>query len=199
MCAYLTTPLLQRLRKHANWVLPCLLALILICYVGAPSLKYVFVLSWFYLYAIGYLFVNLSANWKKIYLALFTVGLIVILSKIDVRSFSNSYSTIYRAIHDIVGVFVVVVGVWCLSKIKNIKVPGAITMFDKYSYYIFLVHFTIMHGPFSMAYITPYIGLNILIMLLSTTVATFLFVKILNFVESIIGKTEEKYINSKQR
>ncbi len=97
----------------------------------------------------------------------------------------HPYSINYRAIHDILGIFVVVVGVNLLSKIKSLKVPKFISFFDKWSFHIFLVHFIIMCGPFSMAHLTENIGLNITIMLITTAVATFTFVKCLEISEKI--------------
>ena len=102
------------------------------------------------------------------------------------------YSINYRLIHDIVGIFVVVVGVNFLSKMKRLRVPKFIYFFDKWSFHIFLVHFVIMCGPFSMAYLTEYMWLNIMIMLMTTAVATFVIVKCLTITEMVADRILSK-------
>ena len=188
MCAYLTTPFLQKMKKHSNIALPVLLAIVAGMWLILPSLRYVYVMSWVYLYAIGYLFVNLSSKWKLFYLGLCAFVLVYLCCIIRWEDFRHSYQTIYRLIHDVVGVFVVIGGVWLLSMVKELRVPKIVSFLDKYSFQIFMVHFTIMCGPFSMAHVTPYTGLNILIMLLVTAVATYLFVKVMNFINGILEK-----------
>lgn len=188
MFAYLSTPLLQKVKKYSSVVLPALLLVIALAYVFVPSLRYVFILSWVYLYAIGYLFVNLSKKWRLFYIAICIVAFSYLCLFIKGNDLLHPYDVVYRSIHDLAGVFVVIVGVWALSFVKNLKVPRVISFLDKYSFHIFLVHFIIMVGPFSLAHITPWNVLNIIIMLLTTVIATFLFVKIMDLVNTPLEK-----------
>jgi peptidoglycan/LPS O-acetylase OafA/YrhL len=188
MVAYLSTPFLQRLKKNSKVALPALLMLIAVAYMIAPSLRYVFVLSWVYLYAIGYLFVNLDKKWRLFYIGLFSIALLYLCVIIQWDDFRHAYQPIYRCFHDLVGICVVLVGVWLLSSIKNLRVPKVVSFLDKYSFHIFMVHFIIICGPFSMAHVTPYIGLNVVIMLLATAIATFFFVKLMDLIYNILER-----------
>ena len=196
MCAYLTTPLLQRVRKHSTVVLPILLFIIAITYIFASSLNYIFVFSCLYLYAIGYFYVNLNKKWKWFYLILCMLAIFVILVNLQHGELTQSqfHGIKSRLLHDLGGILSVFGGVLILSRIKYLKVPHLISIIDKYSYHIFLVHFIIICGPFSMAYITPF---N---MLVTTVVATCIFIMVMNFVNksfeklSIIENNVEKKV-----
>lgn len=191
MTAYFAMPFLQKIRKHSKIAMLVLLAFVAMAYLFLPSLRYVFVLSWVYLFAIGYLYVNLSKKWKLFYLGLCSVVLIYLVYlclNLHWEGYRHPYQYTYRLIHDVVGVFVVIVGVWLLSKVKELKVPKFVSFLDKYSYQVFIVHFIIMCGPFSMAHITPNIGTNIIIMLMVTVVATYLFVKVMNLINKMLEK-----------
>jgi len=181
MCAYISTPLLQRIRKKSTIVFPALLFFISALYVSVP-LKYLFVFSWFYLYALGYLYVNLSERWKLIYTSLLLLIMLSVIIKLHPEDLFNYYGMEYRLLHDIGGFIIVVSGVFLMSRLKWLKVPKIISFFDKYSFHVFLVHFIVFCGPFSMAYLTHCIELNVFLMLLISTVATFVFVKILDLV-----------------
>lgn len=195
MCAYMITPLLQKIRKYSVVALPLTIAVVAVAYCTAPSLRYVFVFSWVYLYAIGYLFVNLEKKWRLFYIILSAIVICILCSNISGQDFRNSYHANYRLIHDVVGIFVVIVGVWLLSLFKKLKVPKIVSFLDKYSFHIFIVHFIIMCGPFSMAYITSYIGLNVVIMLLTSSLATFMFVKTTNLIVDVQEKIKLNRIN----
>ena len=107
MCAYFVTPILQKVKKQSNTALPILLALVAVAYIVFPSLRYVFVFSWVYLYAIGYLFVNLSRKWKLFYLGICLVVLIYLLYlcvNLGWKGYRHPYQYPYRLIHDIVGI-----------------------------------------------------------------------------------------------
>lgn len=186
MCAYFSTPLLQKIKKYSNFAMPVLLAFVAGAYLVFPSWMYVFGLSWVYLYAVGYLFANLGKKWKLFYFVLCAVALICLFFIFKWEDIDHFYQPIYRLIHDLGGVFIVIAGVGLSKMIKTLKVPKFISFLDKYSYHIFLVHFIILCGPFSMAHCTPYFGLNIILMLLTTVLATYLFTKLVNLVDSLL-------------
>lgn len=185
MCAYLSTPLLQRLRTFSGILMPALILLVAAAYCLTPSFRYVFVLSWVYLYAIGYLFANLDSRWQMFYLLLFLVALTILAFFMKWEIFRRPWSASYRLVHDLVGVVIVVGGVKVLSLVKGLEVPLVIRFLDKYSFPVYLVHFIIMHGPFSMAYVTPFRWINIVLMLATTSVAVFAFVFANNALERI--------------
>lgn len=191
MCAYFTTPLLQRLRKYSWTMLPVLMLLVALAFLFTPSFRYVFVLSWVYLYAIGYLFANLESKWRKIYLFLFLLFLIILMSNIHWENFRHPWSASYRLVHDLAGIVSVIGGVKLLSRIHGIKTPRLIRFLDKYSFPIFLVHFIIIHGPFSMAFITPHRWANIFIMLVTTSIAATAFIFANKYIDSLFARKSE--------
>jgi peptidoglycan/LPS O-acetylase OafA/YrhL len=178
MFAYLVTPVLQWLSKYANWLFPVLLVCVGISYFVASG-PLVFMASWVFLYAIGYLYVNLNKT-KKIYniglvlLELFLIGIVIF--NFDVVT--HYFNPVNRFFHDVSGVFVVIIGIVLLSRLKLSKVPKIVNLFDKYSFHVFLVHYFFVVGPFSLAHLTPYVLVNILLIILVTFVASFLFVKL---------------------
>lgn len=193
MCDYLITFGLQKIKNKSDVAIPILIALIVVAYLVLP-LRIVFMLSWVYLYAFGYLYVNLTDKWKRFYSLLIVLGFVTMLCLVSGTDFNRPYSNHYRLIHDLGGLFGIIIGVRILSRWKTIQVPKIIAFFDKYSFHVYIVHFFIMCGPFSMAYITPYFGLNIGIMLASIVVFTSLFVQLLNIINKNIHVS--KAINS---
>lgn len=71
---------------------------------------------------------------------------------------------------------IVIGGVKVLSLVKGLEVPQLIRFLDKYLFPIYLVHFIIIHGPCSMAYVSPFRWVNIVLMIVTTFVAVFAFV-----------------------
>lgn len=61
-------------------------------------------------------------------------------------------------------------------------------LLDKYSYWIFLVHFPIMIGPFSLSHITGNVYINILIMIAVTAVSVVVFIKIMSIANLFLLK-----------
>ena len=80
--------------------------------------------------------------------------------------------------HDVSSVFVVIIGILLLSRMKLRMVPPIVDVFDKYSYHVFLVHYFFIIGPFSMAHLTQYVFVNILSVIVVTILVTYLFVKL---------------------
>ena len=191
MCAYLTTPVLQNIKKYSKIALPVILFFVAVVYYLTPSYRYVFVLSWVYLYAVGYIFANLNEKWQRFYLLLFLALLVLVIWNIHWEDFRHPWRASYRLIHDFVGVVFVLGGIKVLSSIRGLSVPRGIRFMDKYSFPVFLVHFIIMHGPFSMAFITPYRWLNIIVMLMTTAVATTVFVYIYDTCEHLFTRESD--------
>ena len=185
MFAYLSTPILQWLSKYADWMFPILLVCVGVSYLVVPGYL-VFAASWVFLYAIGYLYNHL--NRKKIYdtgLLILETALIVMIA-MDFDIVKSYFNPLNRVFHDVSGVFLVIIGIQVLTRIKIKNIPSIVELFDKYSFHIFIVHYFFVRGPFSLAHITTYIIVNILIIIAATFVATFLFVKLNNLANRLV-------------
>ena len=177
MFAYLATPILQWLSKYANWLFPILLVCVGVSYFVLPG-RWVFIASWFFLYAICYLYVHLKKT------TIYDIGLLIleflivgfVAFRFDIVT--HYYNPFNRVFHDVSGVFVVIIGIKLLSCLKIRNIPKVINLFDKYSFQVFLVHYFFVSGPFSLAYVTPNFFVNVLIIIAATVVATYLFVKL---------------------
>lgn len=185
MFAYFSTPILQWLSKYADWLFPILLLCIGVSYLLAPG-SFVFAASWVFLYAIGYLYNHL--NKKRIYdigLVLLEIALIVMIA-LDFNIVEAYFHPLNRVFHEVSGVFIVIIGIRVLSRMKIKNIPNIVELFDKYSFHVFIVHYFFVIGPFSLAHITPYIIVNILCIIAATFVATFLFVKLNNLANRLV-------------
>jgi len=185
MFAYFSTPILQWLSKYADWLFPILLLCVGVSYLLAPG-SFVFAASWVFLYAIGYLYNHL--NKKRIYdigLVLLEIALIVMIA-LDFNIVEAYFHPLNRVFHDVSGVFIVIIGIRVLSRMKIKNIPNIVELFDKYSFHVFIVHYFFVIGPFSLAHITPYIIVNILCIIAATFVATFLFVKLNNLANRLV-------------
>lgn len=185
MFAYFSTPILQWLSKYADWLFPILLLCVGVSYLLAPG-SFVFAASWVFLYAIGYLYNHL--NKKRIYdigLVLLEIALIVMIA-LDFNIVEAYFHPLNRVFHDVSGVFLVIIGIRVLSRMKIKNIPNIVELFDKYSFHVFIVHYFFVIGPFSLAHITPYIIVNILCIIAATFVATFLFVKLNNLANRLV-------------
>ena len=179
MFAYLATPLLQCLRNYADWVLPILLIGVGASYLMAPG-PWVFIASWVFLYAVGYLYVQLNEKRQRLYeigLILLEISLLVLVAlRFDIVT--NYFHPLNRVFHDASGVFIVILGIKLLSGLHLWIVPKIVDVFDKYSFHVFLVHYFLIAGPFSMAHITPYVFVNVLSIIITVIAATYLFAKL---------------------
>ena len=106
MFAYLTTPVLQRLNKYAKWLFPILLGCVVLLYIVAP-MPLVFLASWFFLYAICYLYVHLNQT-KNYDIGLIVLELLLILLVCIHTDVLNIYfDPLNRLFHDVSGIFIV--------------------------------------------------------------------------------------------
>ena len=199
MVAYFTTPLLQHIRNASKEKLTIVLLLVLTIagYLILP-MHYMFVIAWVYLYSFGYLLASLKDS-KLVIIILFVGAFATAILRYPFHHLSI-WNPVNRIFHDVWGIFLVVfptllcgiksVG-YAVNRLFKIKwLSSLVLFFDKYSFYIYIVHFIIICGPFSMAHITSHIGLNVIMMLLTTAAATFLFVNVLKFFEKAFRITE---------
>ena len=185
MFAYISTPILQWLSKYADWLFPVLLVCVGVSYFIAPG-PLVFVASWVFLYAIGYWYCHLSRNLIYDIGLLLLVTALILMIAMDFDIVKSYFHPLNRVFHDVSGVCIVIIGIQVLSRINIKNIPSVVELFDKYSFHIFIVHYFFIIGPFSLAHITPYIIVNIFIIIAATFVATFLFVKLNNLANRLV-------------
>lgn len=185
MFAYLSTPILQWLSKYADWLFPVLLLCVGVSYIIVPG-PFVFMGSWVFLYAIGYLYVHLKRRrFYDIGLVLLEITLIVLMI-LNIETLTQYFHPLNRIFHDVSGAFIVIIGIQIISSLNINKIPNIVDLFDKYSFHIFIIHYFFIRGPFSLAFITPYISVNICLFLIVTLITTFLFVKLNNLANRVV-------------
>jgi peptidoglycan/LPS O-acetylase OafA/YrhL len=194
MFAYLTTPVLQRLSKFAKWLFPMVLGCVGILYIVAP-MPLVFLASWFFLYAICYLYVHLNqTKWYDMGLLVLEL-LLILLVCIHTDVLNIYFNPLNRLFHDVSGIFVVLFGIRLLSKINIKGVPKIVDWLDRYSFQIFIVHYFFLIGPFSMVHLTDSVFLNLTISCVTILITTIVFSKINNIVNVLLfpKKNENKF------
>lgn len=186
MFGYLITPFLQRIAKYADCLLPFIIICVGIGYVFVPG-AIVFPASWIYIYAICYLYCHLHNT--KVYdigLLVLSVILAILICFSGWEVITSYFNPLSRCFHDIIGVFTVVWGVKILNNVGKIKLPYFVGVLDRYSFYIYIIHYFFIIGPFSLARITPCVMLNICIILFVSAIATFVLVWIIRKVNVMI-------------
>ena len=186
MFAYITTPVLQRLCKYAELFFPITLGCVGILYVFAP-MPLVFLASWLFLYAIGYLYVHLNqTKWYDIGLIILEMVLILlVLMHIDVIQIY--FNPLNRLFHDVTGLFIILIGIRLLSSMDLKCVHSFVDCLDRYSFHIFIVHYFFLIGPFSMVHLTDNVFINLTIVGLIIFITTIAFSKICNLVNVFLA------------
>lgn len=188
MFAYFTTPLLQGIRKYADYVLPVLCGCIGLGYLFVPQ-RLLFMFSWMYMYALGYLLANTS--YKIFYRICVVVLLFIVLlisSRSQLLSFLNPFG---RLCHDLIGVAVVFGGTPLLALLVKQQLMPIWNYLDKGSYFCYIVHYILLHGPFSVAHITNVKTVNIMVFIIGTFILTWVLYVITNKVELSIKYRHE--------
>lgn len=185
---YLSTPFLQVLKNNANVLFPILCVLLLMSYKLFPG-TYAFIVSWILLYSIGYMYACLSNKYSILYLLLITVALIAILMFVHWDNMLAYFDKYGRLFHDLLGCLILFGGFKFLCSLKNIRLNSFLSLIDKYSYHIYIIHYFFLIGPFSLAHITHNNYINILIATATIIMFTTLLVYLSNsFVRSFINK-----------
>ena len=194
MFAYFTTPILQRLSKYAEWLFPLLLGCVAFLYIVAP-MPLVFVASWFFLYAICYLYTNLNqTKWYDIGLLILELVLILLIF-IHSDVINIYFDPLNRLFHDVSGIFIVLVGIRLLSNMNIKDVSMIMDLLDRYSFQIFIVHYFFLIGPFSLVHLTDNPFVNLTITCLTILITTVAFSKLckVNILSIILKKNEDKF------
>ena len=187
MFAYFSTPILQLLKKYSPQCIITMSIILLPTYLFLRP-RTLYGLEWFWLYAFGYFFANLSVKTKKILISLFTICYLVLATKITGLQDITLWKRLGRCHHCTLSLLLFSVGttyIRCLS--NDSKTMTIFKWFDKYSFYIFLAHFPTMIGTFSLAHITQHLGVNILLMVVASAFLTLLLVTTTNYITKRIS------------
>lgn len=181
---YLTTPLLQGLRRVA----PIVLILIL----GYGMMEYtiiqhdIFIYEAPFIYSIGYMLANVRSKESNVVVALFLIVAVCIAFNIDeehIKAFSGVQN---RLLHLSAGVSLSYIFIKGIAKVQFIKANRGIKFLDKYSYQIYLAHHPFILGPITLISISPWMPLNIIIILTITLVLSYLLTIVTDKINSII-------------
>lgn len=193
LVAYLFTPLLQRFRLSSQRSFIATILLMAVSFVFLP-MRIVWVLEWCLIYAMGYYYAIIRANrlngggiitfYHSLLVIMFTISLLL-LQQEDLLS---NFAWRNRLFHITFGLSLFVFSLSILSRLSSLRVPNIMRILDKYSYWIFLVHFPIMIGPFSLSHITENVYVNILIMVSATFLSVILFIKIMEVANIFLTK-----------
>ncbi|MBQ6038516.1 MAG: acyltransferase [Bacteroidaceae bacterium] len=185
---YLSTPLIQELKEKGTLLFPILCILLLISYKFLPG-TYAFIVSWVLLYSMGYMYACSSEKYSIIYLLAIAVTFITILMFVRWDNLLAYFDKYGRLFHDLLGCLILFGGFKFLCLYKNIRMNSFLSLIDKYSYHIYIIHYFFLIGPFSLAHITHNNYINILIAIVTIIAFTALLVYLSNsFVRTFINK-----------
>ena len=174
---YLITPVLQHMRdKHCRLLWLILITAAIVEYAFARVHLYYF--SWCFLYAFGYGYAVISEKFRRIIdvtLLLLVAGFILLELRWEVILEYGSWQN--RFFHDMSGLVLLFGGIRVLQGLKLNRVPSVILRLDQLSYPIYIVHHIFILGPLSLAFLTSYKGLNVIIMLTLSMAAAVLLGK----------------------
>ena len=173
---YLSTPLLQYLRKF-SFTLPLLLitSTLEFCLIRFAEWQF----SWLLVYALGYLYASGSKHDRIIIICfisiLFSCSLILV-SWDDILH--NGLWN--RWLHVTSGVLAVVL-ITALAKYLDFSSGKRIlSTIDRYSYEVYITHQILILGPFSILYLSEYHFVNVLLILVLTSLMAYMLHKISN-------------------
>lgn len=158
-------PVLQFFRKYSTIILYCLIVVGLLQYILIRFQLMKF--SWIYLYAFGYFYANASdrAKLSSLFISLFIFILVSL--RIDMQVITDYYGWQNRVLHDYGGFLLFTTGYYLFQCI-----PDACKVFykyiglaDKYSYPIYITHHIFIFGPLSLLSATPYLTMNVVLIL----------------------------------
>lgn len=186
---YFITPILHFLKKHSDF---CLILLIVIGLLEYTIIKRnMFIFSWFWLYSFGYFYVNSKKEVQQIIQLIIGTTIIYMTYKISWIDILDYNGIINRSYHDILGLFICVIGIYFLSLLDIKRKPLLLNIMDKNSYYLYLTHHIFLLGPFSITMLIPniYICIPFIIVLiiLSTLILAFISNKCITKLNNIIS------------
>ncbi len=176
------------IKRKGTLLFPILCILLLISYKFLPG-TYAFIVSWVLLYSMGYMYACSSEKYSIIYLLAIAVTFITILMFVRWDNLLAYFDKYGRLFHDLLGCLILFGGFKFLCLYKNIRMNSFLSLIDKYSYHIYIIHYFFLIGPFSLAHITHNNYINILIAIVTIIAFTALLVYLSNsFVRTFINK-----------
>ena len=175
---YCITPVLQ---KNRNQALPIFI-LIGLCQLLAYKFlsgKLSFTLSWFFLYSLGYMYANITKRHQMLMIGIIGILIFVLLINISWSDIIQYFNAKGRFLHDLLGCFILIWGVKLFTTFSaSLKILPITSIIDKYSFQIYIIHYFLLIGPFSLAHLTDNNIINIVVSFTVIVISTLLFTKI---------------------
>lgn len=175
MMAYCFTPILQIGRKKASLLFTILWMIQMLAYYILPG-PFAFILSWFTMYGIGYMFANMSPKHRDYSLCFLILSSLIILHLISWDKLLIYFNPMNRLFHDILGCTIFFGGYRLLRLFQQIKLFKVAMLIDRYSFHIYIIHYFLLIGPFTLLKIPYSTSTNIFISLVCITIVTSIFV-----------------------
>lgn len=183
---YATTPLLQRFKKFAPYLLLILLVANALIYMMLK--KDIACFTWISLYSAGYCYARLG-RFRKYALYFFSVLFVLLTCYLNWEVILQYDNVRNKAWHGVAGVVFCLLGIKAFSRLRVARLMPAIAPFDKYSFYIYITHHIFILGPLALI---PHISstcLAISLVVVSTILSTTALVMATNYINNKIFKT----------
>lgn len=183
---YATTPLLQRFKKFAPYLLLILLVVNALIYMMLK--KDIACFTWISLYSAGYCYARLG-RFRNYALCFFSVLFVLLTCCLNWEVILQYDNVLNKAWHSVAGVAFCLLGIKVLSRLPVARLMPAIAPFDKYSFYIYITHHIFILGPLALI---PHISstcLAVSLVVVSTILSTTALVMATNYINNKIIKT----------
>ena len=186
MVGYLMTPWVKRI--HERYPLFCILAFVICCVIEFVIIKkfYSF-FAWVALYFAGMLYGAYNSKKLSNVVLLVTGVFLIVMGMLFKMDWLNRIEYRYHNIwlHWALGLFLFALFYRIIPLIiKSDKENVALKHLDQISYEVYLTHHPLILGPLSMMFITRYVLLNVLLMLM----AVYALSRALHYVSSFTNK-----------
>lgn len=183
---YATTPLLQRFKKVAQYLLLILLVANALIYMMLK--KDIACFTWISLYSAGYCYARLG-RLRNYALCFFSVLFVLLTCYLNWGVILQYDNVLNKAWHGVAGVVFCLLGIKVFSRLPVARLMPAIAPFDKYSFYIYITHHIFILGPLALI---PHISstyLAISLVVVSTILSTTALVMATNYINNKTIKT----------
>ena len=190
--SYATLPFLQQIRIHAPLAIGVTISSLVVSFILLPT-RYVWGVEWVVLFAIGYLYRAIKESYSAtscvVFEVLCCVACVAAILCMDRSCLYSNYDLRNRIFHVTLGVMIFIASRHYLPPPALSKL---LSILDRSSFMIYLVHFPFFIGKYSLAHLTPYNIVNVVIMIVATIIATF----VLAAVSNLLSKFRRISINT---
>lgn len=180
LLCYLCTPIFASIKESAFKV--CFLLVVCSIYELLIVRYDVQLFMPIFIYSFGYLYSNLTKKRKRWFASAVVVFAVAISCRITWNHIMIYDGVMNQLFHVFGGIALSILVIAFFSKVLGVKsCPRIIEVLDDYSYEAYLVHHPLILGSLSMMFITKYYVLNIVIVLLTTAVSSFLLKQLCGF------------------